>query len=370
MNTITERLKTHFAGRKSIMYWAMGLFVSGIAVFVFNNTLLFFMDEQDYFWPRLCMKGLTDMLWFAASLLGTKYYPTKRNKLLMYVLVFYILGDIAVFFSIPVGGAFYGAGHIFMLWTILETTYIHSWQRILFVILIILPVALLPVLVKDVRLIFIGIIYGAVVTAVLVFSLSNRFFRVAGVVFYVSDIAGLLRITGTNNKITYVITTAIYFAAFFMLCISVYNRNRKEVVTWNDLFRMLNDSKSGKVSFWVCGRWALDLIKGDRHFSYDRIDLAYDIDDVDQFLLWLKHARYEKKQDYSEEQRIYYSEKYGELRVFPCLFHADGSAVLTTGKGHRLILDDGFFEVIKVFRKRIPCIAPGGQELISEVLNT
>ena len=44
-----------------------------------------------------------------------------------------------------------------------------------------------------------------------------------------------------------------------------------------------------------CGSWALGLIRGDRRFSYDRIDLAYDVDRVDEFLAWIKHARYEGK---------------------------------------------------------------------------
>jgi len=59
---------------------------------------------------------------------------------------------------------------------------------------------------------------------------------------------------------------------------------------------------------------------------------------------------------------------YGELWILPCLFEPDGSAVLTTQNGHQLLLDEGFFEDVHVFGKTIPCIAPGGAELIRDLL--
>jgi hypothetical protein len=224
------------------------------------------------------------------------------------------------------------------------------------------------VFLDDLKLIIIASIYAVIVTSTMALSLSNRFFWLAGIVFALSDITGLLRISLSNNKYTYFVTTTIYFAAFLMLCISVYSTNRKEVVTIYDLFRMLSDSKSKKVSFWVCGKWALGLIKGDKHFSYDHIELAYDVDYVDEFLAWIKHARYEREHRYAEGVRSYYSEKYGELWIYPCLFEPDGSAVLTTMNGNQLLLDEGFFEDVRVFWKTIPCIAPGGPELIHNLL--
>lgn len=368
MEKILKKFTDHFEGSRKMAILVLLLFAAGILIFIVNNTVLFFVDEKEYFWPRLCMKGLTDLCWVAASMLGTRYYPTKRNELLMPTLVFYMLGDIAVFFSVPVGGLLYAIGHVFMLLAIIETTYIRIWQVRLYIVFILIPAAVMLICYDDVFLITVGILYGLIVTGVLAFSLSNRFFWLAGIVFTASDLTGALRLSLLNNKYTYVVTTAIYFAAFFMLCISVYSTNRKEVVTMNDLFRMLNDTKSKNVSFWVCGHWALGLIKGDRKYSYDHIDLAYDIDRVDEFLMWMKHARYDRKHKYAEGTRVFYSEKYGELRIFPCLFRPDGSAVLTIANGHQLELDDGFFEEVSVFGKTIPCIAPGGQELIRKVL--
>lgn len=71
---------------------------------------------------------------------------------------------------------------------------------------------------------------------------------------------------------------------------------------------------------------------------------------------------------FSAAVRSYYSEKYSELRIFPCLFEPDGSAVLTTENGDRLQLDKGFFEDVHVLGRTIPCIAPGGAELIRDLL--
>ena len=358
----------HFGGDRAKARLAFFLLAAGIIIFIANNTILFFVDDDSYFWPRLCMKGLTDLCWVAASVLGTHYYPTRRNRLLMPTLVLYTAGDIAVFFSVPAGGVLYGAGHVFLLLAIIETTYIRKWQVRLYLAFMLVPMVVMPLCYDNLFLVTAGILYGAVITGVMVLSLSNRFFCLAGIVFWISDLTGVLRLSLLDNDYTYVITTIIYFAAFFMLCISVYSTNRKEVVTVNDLLRMLKESKGRDVSFWVCGKWALGLIKGDRKYSYDHIDLAYDIEHVDDFLLWMKHARYERKHRYSGGIRSYYSEKYGELRIFPCMFCPDGTAVLTTESGHQLELDEGFFEEVSVLGKTIPCIAPGGQELIRELL--
>ena len=361
-------LNEHFGGDVTKARLAFCLLAAGIVIFIINNTIRFFMDNDEYFWPGLCMKGLTDLCWVAAAMLGTRYYPTKRNLLLMRALVLYAAGDIVVLFSVPAGGVLYGAGHVFMLWAIIETTYIRRWQIRLYLSCMLIPIVVMPLCNNNIFYITAGILYGAVVTGVMVFSLSNRFFCLAGIVFWVSDFTGVLRLSLLDNDYTYLITTTIYFAAFFMLCISVYSISRKEVVTMNDLFRMLNDSKSENVSFWVCGKWALGLIKGDKKYSYDHIDLAYDIDNVDDFLMWMKHARYERKHRYSAGVRSYYSEKYGELRMFPCIFLPDGSAILTTESGRRLEIDEDYFEQVRVFGRTVPCIAPGGQDLIRELL--
>ena len=365
---ITDKLIVHFDGNRSAAYVAEALFAIGMLLFIINSVILLSSPERAYRTLRIFLKTGTDIFWIAAAMLGTKYYPTKRNRILMWTLIWYTLGDIAVMFSYPVGAVLYCVGHLFMMWAILETTYIHRWQNITLILCALAAITLLMFFVKDKRLIIVGSLYAIIVTATMVLSLSNRFFCLAGIVFAVSDITGLLRVSLSNNKYTYFVTTTIYTAAFLMLCISVYSTSRKEVVTWYDLFSMLNDSKSMKVSFWVCGRWALGLIRGDKHYSYKRIDLAYDIDHVDEFLAWIKHARYEAKHRYSDGVRSYYSEKYGELRIFPCLFEPDGSAVLTATDGKRLLLDEGFFEDVRVLGKTIPCIAPGGADLIRELL--
>ena len=364
----TDKLTDHFDGNRSAAYLSAGLFAIGVLLFIINSVILLVSPERAFRTLRIILKTGTDIFWIAGAILGTKYYPTKRNRILMQTLVWYTLGDIAVMFSYPVGAVMYCVGHLFMMWAILETTYIHRWQIITLIVCALGSMALLLKFVDDPKLFIVGAVYAIVVVSTMVLSLSNRFFWLAGIVFALSDITVLLRLSLSNNKYTYFVTTTIYTAAFLMLCISVYSTNRKEVVTWYDLFSMLNDSKSMKVSFWVCGRWALGLIRGDKHYSYDRIDLAYDVDHVDEFLAWIKHARYEGKHRYAGGVRSYYSEKYGELRIFPCLFEPDGSAVLTTENGDRLLLDEGFFEDVRVLGKTIPCIAPGGAELIRDLL--
>ncbi len=368
MKKIIDKLTEHFKGNRSTAYIAFGLFVVGFLFFIANSVLLMVSSGRPYVWLRVALKIGTDLPWVAGSMLGTNYYPTKRNRLLMGALVWYMLGDIAVMFSFQVGGVLYCIGHVLLLRAIIETTYIRKWQKLLFFVCFIASLMIFLLVIHDIRSIVIGTVYVMIVSAVMVFSLTNRFFWLAGIVFIVSDITGLLREAYFNNNYAYTVTSAIYTTAFFMLCISVYSTNCKEVVTVNDLFSMLSDSKSMDVSFWVCGKLALGLIKGEKRYSYERIDLAYDIDHTDDFLAWIRHAGYERNHRYSGGIRSYYSEKYGELVILPCRFEKDGSAVLTTENGTQLELDKGFFEEVHVLGRTIPCIAPGGQELIKEVI--
>lgn len=368
MNKILDKLTDHFDGDRKLACIVAGLFAFGILVFIVNNTVLFFVDETKYFWPRLCMKGVTDLCWVVGAALGTQYYPTRRNNLLMPTLIFYFFGDIAVFFSMPVGGALYAVGHVFLLLAIVETTYIRGWQRAVFAVCLLIPIVTILMLVTKLALILIGIMYGAVITAVMAFSLSNRYYRLAGVVFTISDFTGMLRMSLMNNKFTYVVTTLIYFAAFFMLCISVFSVHRKEVVTWNDLFKMLKKARESKVRFWVCGNWALELIKGNRKFSYEAIDIAYDAGQEEAFRMLLKRGRFEKEYGEKDWASRYYSEKYGSMRAYPCTFNEDGSAVMVTDKGHRLELDPGFFRTVRVLFRKVPCLVPGGIRLTKSVI--
>ena len=42
---------------------------------------------------------------------------------------------------------------------------------------------------------------------------------------------------------------------------------------------------------------------------------------------------------------------------------------MVTEKGHQLELDEGFFRLVRVFFRKVPCIVPGGIRQIKELLN-
>jgi len=54
--------------------------------------------------------------------------------------------------------------------------------------------------------------------------------------------------------------------------------------------------------------------------------------------------------------------------AYPCTFNEDGSAVMVTEKGHQLELDCGFFRMVRVLIRKVPCIVPGGIRQIKELL--
>lgn len=116
------------------MYIVLCLFAAGMLIFIVNSVILLSSPERAYRTLRVVLKAETALMWTAAAVIGTMYYPTKRNRLLMHTLVWYMLGDIAVMYSYPVGGVLYCIGHLILTWAILETTYIRKWQCILLVV--------------------------------------------------------------------------------------------------------------------------------------------------------------------------------------------------------------------------------------------
>lgn len=363
-----NQLLAHFGNDRRKASLALALLWAGIAVFVINNTVLFFVkDESAYFYPRFFMRLITSSLWLASAVIGTGHNRTKRNMLLIPALVFYMIGDAVVFFSIPASAAFYGIGHIFLLGAILETTYMHRYQKIIYALFFPVPFIAMFIYFRGITLTgFFGTVYGLVCIAAMAASLSNRFYRLAGITFMVSDLAGLLRIALLDTKVTYVLTTTVYYASIFLLCASVYNNSRKEVVTWSDLLSIFGKKNREAVRLWLCGSWGMNMILKKRQF-YDRhIELAYDSEEQEAFEQWLKDNRYRKAEDTPYH---YYSEKYGNLTVYPCRFNPDGSAKLITSGNIELDMDSDYFREARMLRRTVPCIAPASQNVMNEALN-
>ena len=113
-------------------YLALCLYAAGIIVFIINCIYIYpvYETRAEHFLPRMIMKALINLLWAAAAVLGARFYPTKRNRMMIPALILFVVGDTGTLISFPLGGVFYAAGHIFMLIAIIETTYIRKWQKI------------------------------------------------------------------------------------------------------------------------------------------------------------------------------------------------------------------------------------------------
>lgn len=252
-------IKRHFHGNARLATAAFLLLVAGAVIFAVNNTILFFIKNDDtYFVPRLCMRFLTSLAWLASAIMGAKWNRTKRNSFLVPALVLYMVADVVVFFSIPASALFYGAGHVFLLIAIQQTTYFRKYQFVVFFIAVPLMIfSLIHFLDGFSLVVLLATLYGMICVAMMSASLSNRFFQLGGVVFLVSDLAGLARVELMNNHVTYVITSFIYYLAIFLLSASVYNESRKENVTRSDFLKLMKLARNHGVRMWVSGKWAV-----------------------------------------------------------------------------------------------------------------
>lgn len=302
-------IKEHFHGDVRLANLAFLLFLMGIAIFAVNNTVLFFIkDEAAYFIPRLCMRFLTSVSWLSAAILGAKWNRTKRNSFLIPALVLYLIADVIVFFSIPASAFFYGAGHIFLLFAIQQTTYFRKYQLAVF--------------------------YTAV--PLMAFSLIHFL-----------------------NGFSMVVLLAI-----FLYSASVYNESRKEDVTRGDFLKLMKRAQKDGVRLWESGKWGVGFVENRSKLACRRLELAYDVAGEETLMKWLKECEYQE--DGADNQ--YYSEKYGRLSAMPCTFRKDGSALMHVHDGEDIKLDKGFFHRVKVGDVSFGCLIPVRQALLRKEL--
>lgn len=346
----------------------LALFIAGIVIFVLNNTILFFVeDEKNYLIPRLIMRFLTSATWYWAACLGTARNRTKRNYLLLASLFFYMPGDLFAMVYVPFSALFYTAGHILLIIAIMDTTSIKVYQYLAFLCGFSLTAVLFLLYFKALTLVcVIGIVYGTICSWVMAASLSNRFYSLAGLVFFVSDLTGFLRKVLMNTKPVYLVTTFIYYFSIFLLCISVFNESRKEVVTWLDMKRVLLSADKRFLKVFLAGRWGMNLVLGHKKFFYEKMDIAYSFDEKEKVLEWLKASSYMIEEGHEDGVLECYSEKFGRLNALPFRQSGknDGEAILIISNHKELVLDAGFFTSVKSFGKTIPCLVPGANLLV------
>ncbi len=112
-----NRIMNHLGGKKPLGYLVLCLYAVGIMVFIINCIYIFsvYENREDYLLHRIIVKALINLPWVAAAAVGTKYYPTKRNRMIIPALILFMIGDVSTLISFLLGGIFYAAGHIFML---------------------------------------------------------------------------------------------------------------------------------------------------------------------------------------------------------------------------------------------------------------
>ena len=248
----------------------------------------------------------------------------------------------------------------------METTYIKRYQYGAFVFGILLSIVVFLLYFKKLTLVcLVGIFYGTVCSWVMAASLSNRFYSLAGLIFFISDLAGFARIALMNTKPVYLVTTFIYYLAIFLLCLSVFNESKKEVVTWGDLKNVLLSAAKEELKIYLAGRWGMNLVLGHKKFFYEKLEMAYCLDDKEKLLHWLNTCAYGVEEEFPDGVLKCYSEKYGNLYAIPFYKKEDGDEemILVTSKHKSLILDNGFFTQAPAFGKEIPCLVPGADIL-------
>ena len=362
-----DELLKHFNNNRKLSTIVFELFAFGIVIFVINNTAMFMVEDIDsYSVPRVIMRLLTSLSWIIATLIGCTFNRTKRNMLLLPGLFMYMIGDAVVLFSIPKSAPLYGLGHIFLIISIMETTYIRRYQLVIFAVTSVLTI---PFLLSNTGVFtptgILGMIYSFLCIWAMSSSISNRYFRLAGITFFISDLAGLVRLVVLDNRITYVVTTFLYYLATILLCVSVYNSSKKEVVTPRDLRKVLSLADEHSVRVWLAGRWAVNMLLDRRRFYSEYMELAYDLSEKDKLMKWLVSCRYDVVEEYPDGLMRCYSEKFGTLYTLPCDFSKkdDGFALITTSHKTKLNLDEGFFTEVRLFGRSIPCLVPGGDQI-------
>ena len=138
---------------------------------------------------------------------------------------------------------------------------------------------------------------------------------------------------------------------------------KKETVTTDDLFQVLDLLDHMNMSYWLDGGWGVDVLAGKQTRSHRDVDINFDAHYTDQLLSVLKDGGYEIVTDWTPVRIELYHPQLSYIDIHPFVLGENGTAKQADLEGGWYEFDADLFGSAVFQGRTIPCISIKGQRL-------
>lgn len=137
----------------------------------------------------------------------------------------------------------------------------------------------------------------------------------------------------------------------------------KEIVTQEDLMKVLDLMDQMGIKYWLDGGWGVDVLNGQQSREHRDADINFDVDYMDQLLQKLDEKGYKIVTDWRPVRIELHSPQFGYIDIHPFVINDNGTAKQADLEGGWYEFDADFFGHAIFNGRVIPCISAKGQKL-------
>lgn len=138
---------------------------------------------------------------------------------------------------------------------------------------------------------------------------------------------------------------------------------KKETVTQDDLWSVLDLMDHMGIRYWLDGGWGVDILAGRQTRAHRDIDINFDSQYTERLLRVLQESGYEIVTDWSPVRIELYHPQLGYIDIHPFVLNDNGTAKQADLAGGWYEFDVDFFGNAVFHGRKIPCISAKGQKL-------
>lgn len=138
---------------------------------------------------------------------------------------------------------------------------------------------------------------------------------------------------------------------------------KKEIVTKEDLLKVIDLFEEIQITYWLDGGWGVDALVGKQTRNHRDIDINYDANETERLLDTLIKVGYQVETDWMPVRAELYHPELGYLDIHPFIIEADGSCKQSDLEGGFYNIDAKYFGQTIFEGRKIPCISIEGQKV-------
>jgi len=138
---------------------------------------------------------------------------------------------------------------------------------------------------------------------------------------------------------------------------------KKEIVTQDDLLKVIKIMDASDIRYWLDGGWGVDVLAGKQSREHRDVDIDFDATHTKKLLELLKYHGYEIETDQAPARIELYSEQLGYIDVHPFVLNDDGTSKQADLAGGWYEFEADYFGNAIFENKNIPCISVKGQKI-------